>query len=173
MTLVVNLYGSPGTGKSTTCAGVFYHLKRAGVNCEMAREFAKDKVWEESYKVLSDQIYVFGKQNHKLHRLNGKVDVIITDSPLPNSIFYDSSRSECFKDLVLETHFKYDNMNIFLSRVKEYNPAGRLQTEEEANEMTKDMANMLWDSGIICECIDADDAAARTIASKVYEEIKG
>ena len=65
--IVVNLFAGPGSGKSTTCAGVFSKLKLAGVNCEMALEYAKDKVWENSLDVLDDQIYVFGKQ---LHRLN-------------------------------------------------------------------------------------------------------
>lgn len=40
---VINLFAGPGSGKSTTCAGVFSKLKLAGVNCEMALEYAKDK----------------------------------------------------------------------------------------------------------------------------------
>jgi len=35
MTLVVNLYGGPGTGKSTTAAATFAELKMAGINCEL------------------------------------------------------------------------------------------------------------------------------------------
>ena len=50
--IVVNLFAGPGSGKSTTCAGVFAKLKLAGVNCEMALEYAKDKVWEERIKYL-------------------------------------------------------------------------------------------------------------------------
>ncbi len=42
------------------------------INCEMALEFAKDKVWEESFKTMDDEIYIFGKQFHKIWRL--KVD---------------------------------------------------------------------------------------------------
>lgn len=41
---VINLFAGPGSGKSTTCAGVFNKLKLAGINCEMALEYAKDKV---------------------------------------------------------------------------------------------------------------------------------
>ena len=49
MAIVINLFAGPGVGKSTTAARVFAELKLKGVNCEMALEFAKDKVWEESF----------------------------------------------------------------------------------------------------------------------------
>ena len=75
-TLIVNLIGGPGSGKSTCASGIFYQLKKLGINCELALEFAKDKVWEESIKTLDDQFYIFGKQYHKLFRLMDKVDVI-------------------------------------------------------------------------------------------------
>ena len=46
--LVINLFGGPGCGKSTIAALLFGKLKQNGINCEMALEYAKDKVWEES-----------------------------------------------------------------------------------------------------------------------------
>lgn len=42
--LIIDLIGGPGSGKSTTAAGLFYKLKKLGYNCEMSLEFAKDKV---------------------------------------------------------------------------------------------------------------------------------
>jgi len=50
--LLVNLFAGPGTGKSTTMAGLFSELKFMGVNCEQAPEFAKEKVWEGSLDIL-------------------------------------------------------------------------------------------------------------------------
>lgn len=131
-TIIMNLYGGPGTGKSTIMASLFARLKWDGVNCEMAPEFAKEKVWEGSLDTLDNQIYVFGKQYHAIHRLLGKVDVILTDSPLLLSLYYGSGQSEAFKALVAETHSSLNNINVFLRREKEYNPIGRLQTEDEA-----------------------------------------
>jgi adenylate kinase family enzyme len=46
--ILVNLYGAPGSGKSTGAAYIFSKLKMAGVDAELVTEFAKDKVWEES-----------------------------------------------------------------------------------------------------------------------------
>lgn len=131
-TLVVNLIGGPGSGKSTTASGIFYELKRIGVNCEMALEFAKDKVWEESYKILDDQFYIFGKQYHKLFRLNGKVDVIITDSPLIISILYNKTPSKYFNNFVLEQYNTFYNLTFLLNRPENYQEEGRIQTKEES-----------------------------------------
>lgn len=46
MTKVINLYGGPGTGKSSTAGMLFAHLKLRGVNCEYVQEYAKDAAWE-------------------------------------------------------------------------------------------------------------------------------
>ena len=158
-TLLINLYAGPGTGKSSTMAGVFSELKWRGVNCEMAPEFAKEKVWEGSLGILQNQIYVFGKQLHAIHRVMGKVDVVITDSPLLLSLIYGKDQGDAFKNLVLDVYKRYNTLNIFLKRHKAYNPAGRLQTEEKAKKIDQDLLDLLseyelpfvtYDSGREC-----------------------
>lgn len=156
--IVVNLFAGPGSGKSTTCAGVFSKLKLAGVNCEMALEYAKDKVWEESIKTLDNQIYVFGKQLHRMWRLKDKVDVIITDSPLPLSIYYDKSDSAHFKNLVMEQFNSFDNYNFFIVRDSSYNPKGRLQTREEACKIDYQLHSLLQDNDIPYDVVSKEGA---------------
>lgn len=135
MSIVVNMFAGPGAGKSTTTAGVFAELKMRGVNAEIASEFAKDLVWEERFGTLNNQIYVFGKQLHRIQRLVNKVDVIITDSPLLFSVLYKPENlSDNFEKLVLEVFNSFDNTNYLIQRVKPYNSKGRVQTEAEARE---------------------------------------
>lgn len=131
-TLIVNLFGGPGSGKSTGAAYIFSKLKMLGVNVELVTEFAKDKVWEESVEVFKNQIYIFGKQYFKITKCVNKVDVIVTDSPLLNSILYNSYESELFEQLVKEKHDSFENINFFIRRKKEYNPIGRFQSETQA-----------------------------------------
>jgi len=134
-TLILNLFGGPGSGKSTTAAGIFHELKLLGANCEMALEYAKDKVWEDSYPVLNNQIYVFGKQFHRIWRLVGKVDFVITDAPILNSILYYRGENPYFPRMVAFEHSRLHNFNVFLERVKPFNPAGRVQNEEQAKAL--------------------------------------
>ena len=168
--IVINLFGGPGSGKSTTAAGVFHHLKIAGINCELVTEYAKSKVWEDAEKVLHDQIYVFGKQNHRMEILRKKVDVIVTDSPLLLSLIYGST-SQVFKALVLEQFNTWDNLNIMLSRVKPYNPVGRLQTHEEAQGVDQDIRGMLKYLKINFLEVNGDELAPERIAKFVEEHL--
>lgn len=139
--LVVNLFGAPGAGKSTGAAYVFSKLKMAGVNAELVTEFAKDKVWEESKAVFQNQAYIFGKQYFRISRLNNKVDVVVTDSPIILSAYYcdDDVLGEEFDILATQVFNSYPSINAYIHRVKSYNPNGRFQTEIESNEIAKSL----------------------------------
>ena len=65
-TLVINLFGGPGCGKSTTMARLFADLKTMGYNVEMVSEFAKDLVYEMRQETMKDELYIFAKQHHRL-----------------------------------------------------------------------------------------------------------
>ena len=144
--IVVNLYGGPGSGKSTTAAGIFSELKMLGLNTELVTEYAKDKVWEKHESILDNQIYVFAKQYHRLFRLIDQVEVIVTDAPILLSTIYNKDRTtlgSSLDNLVIEAYHTFTNVNYFLNRTKKYNPQGRLQTEVEAKELDIQINNML------------------------------
>lgn len=147
---IINLIGQPGAGKSTLAATVFAKLKMMGVNCELVTEFAKDKTWEQNKTALSNQIYVFAKQYYRMDRCSGKVDVLITDSPLIMSPMYnrDMDIDKPLKDLVSAINQKYHNLYYYVKRVKKYNPIGRNQTESESDEIGIKLKHMLSDYNI-------------------------
>ena len=95
-------------------------MKSKGYKVELVTEFAKDLVYQESFFRLKDQLMILARQNHKLWVLKDKVDYAIVDSPLLLSCYYyldNGDYSEkLFKDFVIDTYNKYNNLNIFLQR---------------------------------------------------------
>ena len=132
--LVVNLFGGPGSGKSTLAAGLFYDLKvHTSAKVEMAREFAKDLVWEK--RSLVDQVYILGEQHHRLNVLKeAELDIAITDSPLLLAMYYTQGRpyEKEVAALALALHQQYQNLNIWVTRDGPYQCHGRRETEEDA-----------------------------------------
>jgi len=165
-TIIVNLFGGPGISKSTTAAGVFSLLKLHGIDCELVTEFAKDLVWEERNKTIRNQIYIFGKQNHKLYRVNEIVDVVITDSPLLLGLIYNKEENTELKNLIKKTFDSYNNKNFLLRRIKKYNPNGRLQTEEQAKELDSKIRIMLG-ANTKYTTIDGDFTAINRIVGDI------
>lgn len=145
-TLIVNLIGAPGSGKSTLMSAVFAELKWRQIDCELVTEFAKDLVWDERFDDMKDEIYIFAKQNHRLFRVNGKVDVVVTDRPLLLTILYNNrygGGNQELNTLVLKEFNEYQNINFLLKRVNKYNPIGRVQTEKESDEIADSIKETL------------------------------
>ncbi|EFX61475.1 hypothetical protein DAPPUDRAFT_121761 [Daphnia pulex] len=149
MTTIINLYGAPGVGKTTNAARIFIHLKELGLNVELLDEAAKIPAWEDRIITDFDQFILFGIQSEKEIRLLDKVDYIVTDSPVGLNGFYtmkyhSPELSTCVNHMtqtyysMLETKGHVIH-NLLLNRTKLYNASGRFQTEEESNEIAKEL----------------------------------
>lgn len=172
--VVINLFGGPGTGKSTTAAGLFYEMKSRGYKVELVTEFAKDLVYQESYFRLKDQLMILARQNHKLWVLKDKVDYAIVDSPLLLSQHYYQDNGDyseqLFKDFVLDTYNRYNNFNIFLQRNIDEHPYqqyGRSQTLDEAIEIDNSIKKILQDTNSEYKTIDVSKYAVELILRRI------
>lgn len=173
-TIIVNLIGAPGVGKSTTMAGVFSILKQRGVDCEQATEFAKELVWERREETFKDELYIFAKQYHRLFIVVGKVDVVVTDRPLVITACYNNISPKPIKglsEMAVNAFSEYRNINIYLNRVKKYNPNGRNQTERESDKIGKTIRQILDDNHIDYDVLDADENVVAKVVDKVLTEL--
>ena len=168
---VINLLAGPGAGKSTTRAGLFYKMKTEKILCEEVTEYAKDVTWDENFSVLSDQLFVLANQNRRLDRLKGKVDWVISDSPLLLSIHYATPDylPSTFRNLAFDLWNSYDNYNFFIKRTKAYVQSGRTQTESEAREIDDNILRLLHLYGIPHVEIDGGPDAPDKIVANLKE----
>lgn len=168
MTFLVNLFGAPGAGKSTTRAGVFRRLKLAQVVCEEVPEVAKDWTWEERTETLKFAPYLFGKQLRNIERLWDKVDVIVTDSPpILTSFYCDHNHLGYppeFHDLALAMHVELEPcINYLVKRVKPYVEAGRNQDEQTSNIIAQSLERWMYKCGLEYKFVDGDEHADEVI----------
>lgn len=176
MTVVVNLYGGPGSGKSTIAAQLFANLKWEGVKCELVTEVAKELAYTGALKNVS-QRFVTTKQMERQNAPNGAVDFIITDSPVDLGLIYmnkyDTLDPAEARGLDRDIrHFMYHNKNIdiFLFRTKKYDTYGRLQTEEEAKQIDKEIFAMLVNKQAPFSVVNGDKMAAYHIRKIMNEK---
>jgi adenylate kinase family enzyme len=137
---VINFYGGPGSGKSTTAAGVFHEMKMQGYSVELVTEYAKDVTWEKRFDLLEDQAYVFAKQNRRLARLKNQVEWVVTDSPLPLSLLYmPKDYFKTFEPLAMEIWNSYQNISFIMRRHFEYQTTGRKEDIDAAHRLDSDL----------------------------------
>lgn len=181
-TTIINLFCGPGGGKSTNAAYLFYLLKTDGENAELVREYVKDWAWQQRKISTYDQIYFLGKQTHCESMLYGKVDWIVTDSPVMMNLYYAAkyctlSLSEGVRAATLSFYQQaaedgYKHVHVFLKRNKPYSNEGRYQTESEAIEIDNEIRNLLKSLKVpIIECA-TDEADLRKVLNKIKGEVK-
>jgi deoxyadenosine/deoxycytidine kinase len=142
---VINLFGGAGVGKSTLAAGLFHHMKCNGYDVELVTEYAKDMVYEQRTNIMEDQVYIHAKQYRRVSKLIGKVEYVVTDSPILLSAAYTTDGYfKSLEPLIFETFTSFDNINFVIVRPNEaYNQNGRIQNELEALEKDRVVLELL------------------------------
>jgi nicotinamide riboside kinase len=169
--IVVNLVSAPCAGKSTLASKLFYKLKTLGYSVEMIMEFAKELYYEDN-KLIESQIQVFSEQLRRQRRVQGKVDILITDSPLLLSIIYNREPNPYFEDMIAWEFKSFDNLVYFLERGDiPYQQAGRFQNESEARELDNKIIRLMETLSVPYTKVISKKAAT-TILSDIETKVK-
>ncbi len=178
---IINLFAGPGAGKSTTAAGLFHLLKLKSIKTELVMEFAKDVVYESGDAILDNQFYVTANQHHRIWRIlqywkqkNVSNGFIVTDSPIPLGLMYlkETATADQFKKFVIDEFNQFHNINIFIERVKEHDPVGRVQTKDEAQEIDTQIKQFLEENRVPHYSVTGDKDAPENIYQIIKNKIK-
>lgn len=175
-TLVVNLVGGPGSGKSTSAAGIFYNLKIQHYDVELINEFAKKLTWEENKLALSNQLYTTANQEYKQAICMGKVDAIITDSPIIIGLMYYEEKNirkkDLFEQFIIESFKLQNNLTFYIERKKKYSTSGRRQTEEEAKQIDIKTKEFLDNNKIVYTSVPGTPDGLLLMVNMIIERLK-
>lgn len=176
----INFFGGPGTGKSTSAAGLFYKMKRKDFRVEYIQEYAKELTFGKDYTKLSDQLLILGEQHHRMFRLKDQLDFLIHDSPFIMGLVYlqdDPHLSKKIYSKLIVSMFKsYNNINIFLERNIEdhtYQEYGRSQSLKQAIEKDNEIREMLDSNGIKYHIVKMDKKSNKKVLKIVKKYNKG
>jgi hypothetical protein len=141
MTKVINFFGAPASGKTTTALGLSYYAKRFGLNIEYVPEFARELAYKGKLQ-QTRQYDILMEQYSRIAILNNKVDYVITDSPIMLGYVYtdDVNVRAITKDRANE----FTNVNFLMCREHEYSQGvGRIHTEQQADFIADRIDDML------------------------------
>lgn len=143
--IVINFWGGAGIGKSTLAARTYTWLKQRGCRVEMTGEYAKELVYEDSMRVIHDQLYLYAEQEHRLRCLaESGVEVAVCDSPTPLSVVYDTEQDGKLAELIWDRFDRYKSVNFLLKRDDSiFTEKDRIDTLESAHAVDEAVEKML------------------------------
>ena len=146
-TIIVNAFGGPGAGKTTVAWELAAGLKKIGLVTEYVSEYAKELVWEEKFAELdgtiTNQKKLYNEQKRRIDRLMGKVDVIVTDSPILLNLMYLKEPSAEYETMVVSEYKEYNNFNFFVERGEVFEQQGRMHSLNESIKIDQQIRRFL------------------------------
>lgn len=150
--LVVNAFGGPGAGKSTACFHIVEELKKLGYVAEYVSEYAKDLVWDENFDLLdgteAHQFEILKEQLHRIDRLYGKVDFIVTDASILLNAVYNNELTPGYEKMLKTLNGQYKNFNFLVRRDGKFEVEGRIHSYEESVSKDKEVEQMMQRYGL-------------------------
>lgn len=175
-TLVINLIGGPGCGKSTIAADLFSRLKKMGVTCELVTEYIKERIYEENKTIPFNQIAIFGNQHYMINNKIGKVECVIQDGSFINNELY--TRENTGKDnpefyqLLVSEYKKFNNLDFFIDRgTIPFETYGRIHTHEQSLRIDQEIKNIYDKYNFKYISVESRDAVDKMIPI-ILEKLK-
>lgn len=144
------MFAGPSGGKSTAASELYVELKKNHIECELISEFAKQLILEGNHSGIQNQLYLLGNQLHRQMCAYSHTDVVITDSPILLCAIYRQEDSRFLKDISIEQHNKFNNLNILLKRGDGYthSMSGRIHSIVESIGIDKKIKSLLIENNI-------------------------
>lgn len=161
MSTLIQIFGGPSAGKSVMAADLYSIMSRSSrfTTVELVQEYAKELVWQERFDELKCQKLVTNGQISKLMPLNGKVDYLITDSPLLLGLVYAEDQKEVEDDILLNMA-RFDRvLSVFIDRGDSvFQTQGRVHNHQQSIEIDKKIKDMLKAYDYDFVIVNRDDA---------------
>lgn len=176
----IAIIGSPGSGKTTLAAGLFYNLKILGEHVEMVPELIKYKVYKninfelEGFDILNTLEQKEFEELFESETAKNQIDYVICEAPLCNGYFYSSFYDKQLEFPILKKIAQskintYDVM-IFVERSPEaeYVSFGRKESFDQARKLEAHITDKMTELGFTKKVIRVTQA---TPISEILESI--
>lgn len=164
-TLIVNIFGGPGAGKSTTALQLVAELKKLGYHADYVSEVAKELVYAKDFEhldgTLKNQSKILLEQKRRLDIMLDNVDVVVTDSPLLLNTVYLKENAPEYIESVFSQYENYNNYNVVVERdlsVK-FEQEGRIHNLEESIKKDGEINTLLDSHNIDYQRFDRNNIA--------------
>lgn len=164
-TLIVNIYGGPGAGKSTTALQLVAELKKLGYHADYVSEVAKELVYAKDFEhldgTLKNQSKILSEQKRRLDIMLDNVDVVVTDSPLLLNTVYLKENAPEYIESVFSQYENYNNYNVVVERdlSVEFEQEGRIHNLEESIKKDGEINTLLDSHNIDYQRFDRNNIA--------------
>jgi hypothetical protein len=154
-TRVINVIGGPGSQKSLFTAAIILQLHLHHKTVELVPDYSKSLVWQKDYEALRNQYKIAQQVHQMLALLDGQVQYLVTESSLPQLLYYNENYPDNICDVaktrkqILDWYRQYNNVNILAERDDHpYVRTGRFQDETQAKEVDRGLRALLRREGI-------------------------
>ena len=169
---VINLFGSPGVGKSTVRSGLFWLLKSHHVSVEEVAEYAKYLVHSgQLSRLREEQTACLAEQIHRQRILREHYVYAITDSPLLLQPFYaPPAEQPALLQLAQAAAAQFDNLNFYLTRDllnDAFDVAGRVHDRADALRLDRELRAYLAAAGVRYQEVPVDAHTPWALAERL------
>ncbi|NMA83114.1 MAG: AAA family ATPase [Epulopiscium sp.] len=180
-TIVINLFGGPGSGKTTCALEITSELRKRRIEAEFVGEVAKELIYDGKEKLLDgsfvNELSILTEKFRRINRMYGQVDAIVTDAPIKQSIIYAKEGLNTLQMITNSLSQKFNNLNLFVERGnREYQNRGRIHSYEESLKIDLELKKYLKSNRVNFIPVQYSDIstivkAINTDSSDFYEDI--